>query len=107
MKKRWVIFWLAEAAGLAVFILPWRIVPAAVFCILSVIWWLYYHSLEYTRSNNCIIINSGVIFRRKKILPPENILWKMRLGSPLFRGDFVTVLHTSGGIIILFCDFST
>lgn len=107
MKKRWVIFWLAEAAGLAVFILPWRGVSAAVYSIFSVIWWLYYHSLEYTYSNNDVVINSGVIFRRKKILPPENILWKMRLGSPLFRGDFMTVLHTSGGRIIMFCVFST
>ena len=107
MKKRWVIFWLAEAAGLAVFILPWRDVSAAVYSIFSVIWWLYYHSLEYTYSNNDVVINSGVIFRRKKILPPENLLWKMRLGSPLFRGDFMTVLHTSGGRIIMFCVFST
>ncbi len=107
MKKRWVIFWLAEAAGLAVFILPWRVVSAAVYSIFSVIWWLYYHSLEYTYSNNDVVINSGVIFRRKKKLPPENILWKMRLGSPLFRGDFMTVLHTSGGRIIMFCVFST
>ena len=107
MKKRWVIFWLAEAAGLAVFILPWRIVSAAVYCILSVIWWLYYHSLEYTYSNNNVVINSGVISRRKKVLQLENILWKMGLSSPLIRGDFVTVLHTSGGRIILFCGFST
>ena len=107
MKKRWVIFWLAEAAGLAVFILPWRFISAAVYIILSVIWWLYYHSLEYTYSNNTIVINSGVIFRRRKNLPAENILWKMRLGSPLFRGDLMTVLHTSGGRIILFGGFST
>lgn len=107
MKKRWVIFWFAEAAGLAVFILPWRYIAVFAYIILSVIWWLYYHSLEYTYSNNNIVINSGVIFRRKKILPPENILWKMGLSSPLIRGDFVTVLHTSGGSIILFCEFST
>ncbi len=107
MKKRWVIFWLAEVSGLAIFVLPWRMISAFVYIILSVIWWLYYHSLEYANSNNCIIINSGVIFRRKKILPEGNILWKMRLSSPLFRGDFLTVLHTSGGNAVLFCGFST
>lgn len=107
MKKRWVIFWLAESAWLAVFLLPWKLPAGAAYIILSVIWWLYYHSLEYTYSNNIITINSGVIFRRKKNLPAGNILWKMRLSSPLFRGDFLTVLHTSGGRIILFCGFST
>ena len=77
--------------------------PAAV----SVWWILYYFTAHYTLSNNVFEITSGIIFRRNRSIPLSNILWEMRLTSPFFRGSAMSVLHTSGGNAVVFCDFST
>ena len=113
MKKRWEVFWLAEAGIILIYILlclaAGRILIAAGAAAAAVsVWWsLYYSTIQYTLSNNTIEITSGIIFRRRRSIPLRNILWEMRLTSPLFRGSAMSVLHTSGGNAVVFCDFST
>lgn len=119
MKKRWIMFWLGEAAAFTVCIVLcmifrkndyrlWILISSgAAFIILSVLWLLYYYRLEYSRQNGRLIISSGIIFRKHRTLPPENILWEMRLTSPLFHGSAMVVLHTSGGSVVIFGDYST
>ena len=109
MKKRWEVFWLAEAGIILIYILlclaAGRVLIAAGAA--SVWWSLYYFTAHYTLSNNVVEITSGIIFRRHRSIPLSNILWEMRLTSPFFRGSVMSVLHTSGGNAVVFCDFST
>lgn len=113
MKKRWEVFWLAEVGIILIYILlclaAGRVLIAAGAAAAAVsVWWsLYYSTIQYTLSNNTIEITSGIIFRRRRSIPLRNILWEMRLTSPLFRGSAMSVLHTSGGNAVVFCDFST
>ena len=92
MKKRWEVFWLAEAGIILIYILlclaAGRVLIAAGAAAAAVSVWcsLYYFTAHYTLSN---------------------ILWEMRLTSPFFRGSVMSVLHTSGGNAVVFCDFST
>ena len=110
MKKRWEVFWLAEAGIILIYILlclaAGRVLIAAG-AAASVWWSLYYFTAHYTLSNNVVEITSGIIFRRNRSIPLSNILWEMRLTSPFFRGSVMSVLHTSGGNAVVFCDFST
>lgn len=109
MKKRWEVFWLAEAGIILIYILlclaAGRVLIAAA--AVSVWWSLYYFMAHYTLSNNVVEITSGIILRRHRSIPLSNILWEMRLTSPFFRGSVMSVLHTSGGNAVVFCDFST
>ena len=113
MKKRWEVFWLAEAGIILIYILlclaAGRVLIAAGAAAAAVsVWWsLYYFTAHYTLSNNVVEITSGIIFRRNRSIPLGNILWEMRLTSPFFRGSVMSVLHTSGGHAVVFCDFST
>lgn len=113
MKKRWEVFWLAEAGIILIYILlclaAGRVLIAAGAAAAAVsVWWsLYYFTAHYTLSNNVVEITSGIIFRRNRSIPLGNILWEMRLTSPFFRGSVMSVLHTSGGNAVVFCDFST
>ncbi len=113
MKKRWEVFWLAEAGIILIYILlclaAGRVLIAAGATAAAVsVWWsLYYFTAHYTLSNNVVEITSGIIFRRNRSIPLSNILWEMRLTSPFFRGSAMSVLHTSGGNAVVFCDFST
>ncbi len=118
VKKRWIFFWLTEAAGLLVYLALWLVlrrsswlwmlVPTGTaLIILSAIWLLYYYKLKYSVENNVLTADSGIIFRKRRILPPDNILWEMRLTSPLFRGTAIVVLHTPGGQIVIFGHYST
>ena len=110
MKKRWEVFWLAEVGIILIYILlclaAGRVLIAAGAAV-SVWWILYYFTAHYTLSNNVFEITSGIIFRRNRSIPLSNILWEMRLTSPFFRGSAMSVLHTSGGNAVVFCDFST
>ena len=113
MKKRWEVFWLAEAGIILIYILlclaAGRVLIAAGAAAAAVSVWcsLYYFTAHYTLSNNVVEITSGIILRRHRSIPLSNILWEMRLTSPFFRGSAMSVLHTSGGNAVVFCDFST
>ena len=113
MKKRWEVFWLAEAGIILIYILlclaAGRVLigAGAAAAAVSVWWSLYYFTAHYTLSNNVVEITSGIILRRHRSIPLSNILWEMRLTSPFFRGSAMSVLHTSGGNAVVFCDFST
>ena len=113
MKKRWEVFWLAEAGIILIYILLCLaagrvLIPAGAAAAAVSVWWsLYYFTAHYTLSNNVVEITSGIILRRHRSIPLSNILWEMRLTSPFFRGSAMSVLHTSGGNAVVFCDFST
>lgn len=113
VEKRWLFFWLVEAAAAIIYILLWWKVPrffwcwTAIYVILLVIWFGFYYSVEYSVRGNTIIITSGILFHRERTLPAENILWVMRLELLFIRREAITVLHTSGGNAVIFGEFST
>ena len=113
MKKRWIRFWLAEAGITIVYALLCALaggflpVAGAAALLLSVYWLGYYNSLKYSLSGGEISMTSGILFRKRRIIPTSSILWEMRLTSPLFHGCAMAVLHTSGGSAVIFADFST
>lgn len=114
LKKSWVVFWYiltaATAAGaVAVLLLrSYFIIAAAILYLVLIIWWtIYYYRLEYLFAHNTICINSGIFLKRKRVISLERILWTMRLKMPLCKGTALTALHTSGGVVVIFCDFST
>ncbi len=114
LKKNWTVFWIVEAisvifSGLFLLLGDFFVGLAAIILYgLFTLWWgLYYNSLEYIADKNTISINRGVIFKRSIILKTENILWKMRLSIPICKNSALTVLHTAGGTLVIFCDFST
>lgn len=107
MKKRWVMFWLAEAAAGILYIFLILLFPSSAatgggaLALLSVLWLVYYYKLEYDCTDGMIHATSGIIFRRRRTLQPQNILWEQQLCSPLFRGAALTILHTSGGRVVI------
>lgn len=113
VTKNWTMFWLAAAAlliwcGVIALLFPGSVyITAAAFVILSVIWLWYYYHLEYSISSGTLKISSGIIFRKHRLLPPENILWELRLSLPPFHRTALVILHTSGGRIVIFGDYST
>lgn len=115
IKKRWRAFWVVEAAGLLIYILlcavshrAWVAAAAGgIFVLLSVYWCWYYYSLEYSTAEKTLMITSGIIFRRERRLPAENILWEMRLSMLSERNTAATILHTAGGITVIFGEIST
>ena len=113
VTKNWTIFRLAAAAllilcAVIVLIFPGSVyITAAAFIILFVIWLLYYYRLEYSISAGTLRISSGLFFRKHRLLPAENILWELRLSLPPFHRTALMILHTSGGRIVIFGDYST
>lgn len=113
MKKRWEVFCIAEGAIIMIYSLLCLAAGRVLFLtgtlmiLLSVYWCGYYYSLKYTIGNNVLEITSGILFKKRRSIPLSNILWEMRLTSPFFAGSAMTVLHTSGGNAVVFCDFST
>lgn len=81
---------------------------AAVSGAVAVLWWsLYFLRLRYSRSENMLCIESGLVFRRKRVVYEENILWVTKLTLLRSRRAVASVLHTAGGWIVIFSDFST
>ena len=113
VTKDWTIFWLTATAllilcAVIVLLFPGSVyITAAAFVILSVIWLWYYYRLEYSISAETLRISSGIIFRKHRLLPLESILWELRLSLPPFRRAAMVILHTSGGRIVIFGDYST
>ena len=114
IKKRWGAFWVVEAAGLLIYILlcavshrAWVAAAGGIFVLLSVYWYWYYYSLEYSTAEKTLLITGGIIFRRERRLPVENILWEMRLSLLSERNTAATILHTAGGITVIFGEIST
>ncbi len=111
IQKRWHIYWVIEAAALILYILLYLaagvlILGGAVFFLLSVIWYVYYYRLEYSIQQRELLISAGIIFRKHRRLPLDNILWTMRLTLPRRKPHasrvILTSLHTSGGRAIVF-----
>lgn len=111
IQKRWHIFWVIEAAALILYILLYLaagffILGGAVFALLSVIWYVYYYKLEYSIKQHELLISAGIIFRKHRRLPLDNILWTMRLTLPSRKPHasrvILTSLHTSGGRAVIF-----
>lgn len=113
VRKSWVMFLPGEAAlfilcaGIAAVFPQSIFFSSGVFVILSTIWAVYYYRLEYSITAGALKISSGIVFRKHILLPPENILWEMRLYLPPFRSSAAVVLHTSAGRAVIFGEYST
>ena len=83
----------------------WTITVSAV---ALVIWWsVYFARLRYSLIQDVIYVHSGLIFRRTREIPVGSILWVTRLELLPHRRAIASVLHTAGGWIVIFNDFST
>lgn len=115
ITKRWAAFRAVETALLMVYILLCVVLRGIIIAAvgggavitLSVIWSWYYYTLEYRASENRILITSGIIIRRERSIPAENILWVMRLRLFSERNTAAEILHTAGGITVIFGELST
>lgn len=116
IKKSWCIFWLAEiaAAALSGAITAEfasrgtaTIIPMVIFLLLTVIWTCYYNTLKYNIHSGELIMTSGIVFHRVRRLKETDILWEMHLSLPFKRRDLLTVMHTSGGAVVIFGEIST
>lgn len=113
VRKRWAMYWLTEAAliilcGGVCTLFPGSMMTAAVvLVILSAVWLWYYYRLEYSVSGGALKISSGIIFRKHRLIPPENVLWELRLTLPPLWNSAMVVLHTSGGRTVIFGEYST
>ena len=67
----------------------------------------YYYKLEYFLVEKTICIKSGIILRRERIIPLNEILWTTRLFMPFCRTSAVSILHTARGSVVIFGEFST
>lgn len=74
----------------------------------AAIWWsVYFFRLRYSVVQGVVYVHSGLIFRRLREIPTANIQWVTRLELPRCRRAVASVLHTAGGWIVIFADFST
>lgn len=114
-EKRWVMYWLVGSAAALIYILlcvsacgtSLKIAAGVIFAILSVYWLGYYYTLDYSVSENVLLITSGIFFRRERRIPLDNILWKTRLTLLTERNTAAVILHTSGGSAVVFGEIST
>ena len=114
LNKSLFVFWFvlitATISAAAAFFLLMDHFDAGVVVLylLFISWWaLYYYKLEYMQGETTISIKSGVFFRRERKLKHDDILWTMALKMPMNKGDILTLLHTAGGMIVIFGEFST
>ncbi len=83
------------------------LISCAVFLIFMLWWSLYFHYLDYSYRNNEFYIKSGWIFSKLRVICSENILWVMKLKIPFSKETILSVIHTSGGNIVILADFLT
>ena len=111
MTKRWTAYFAsASASAAAAFFAAaagMYIIAAAVTVLLA--WWtLYYRRLGYSRCGNILTVNSGVIIRRERRVRASEILWLSRAALRLCGDNTIyTAIHTVGGVIVIFGEFST
>ena len=113
VKKSWSMFRLTESAlwvlcaGICALFPGSIAMTLAASLLLSAIWTIYYYRLEYSNSHGVLKISSGILFRKHRLLPPENVLWETRLLLPPFKRSSIVTLHTSGGRAVIFGEYST
>ena len=111
MEKRWTAYFLAAAAASAGVIFAAAVgmyIIAAAGLIFLAWWTLYFCGLEYRRDEDILIVKSGVVFRRTRRVKTTEILWTKRAVLRVFGENTVyTSLHTAGGSIVIFGEFST
>ena len=113
VKKTWCAYFAAAAlissAGIAAVFLGAIPAVAAVSAALAGAWWTaYYRALEYDSCGGILTVKSGVFFRRDRRVRITEILWISRAAVRFFRSSALfTVLHTAGGNIVIFGEFST
>lgn len=72
------------------------------------VWWtLYFRSVGYCIVSGSLVVRSGVLFRKQRCIPIENIQWVMRLKLPFLQETVFTTVHTVSGSVVIFADFST
>ena len=110
MKKSIIVFLtlfllLMFVAALAYIIgLLWMAIVAVA---LAVWWGVYFLCIKYTISNNCLVIYSGLLYRKTRKLPIKNILWITYVKPLAACRAAMSLLHTAGGCVVIFADFST
>lgn len=95
---------LTAAAVIFPRLLPIFIFGAAVF---GVWWTLYFRSVGYCIVSGSLVVRSGVLFRKQRCIPIENIQWVMRLKLSFLKKAVFTAVHTASGSVVIFADFST
>ncbi|MBE6888972.1 MAG: PH domain-containing protein [Ruminococcaceae bacterium] len=95
---------LASAAALALVFSAWLLLVA----IPLILWWaLYFRSLSYSIQGKSILLCSGVLFKKRRIVPLENIQRVMHLRCVFWRNTILSVVYTASGGIVIFAHFST
>lgn len=111
MKKRWAAYFIVSAAAVAVTactLAAGMYIIAAAGAVLLAWWTMYYRGLEYRREGDILIVKSGVVFHRTRRVRAADILWTKRTVLRVFgENTLYNSLHTAGGVIVIFGEFST
>ena len=95
---------LAAAAALALIFSAWLLLSAVP----PLLWWaLYFRSLGYSIQGKSILIYSGVLFKKRRIVPLKNIQRVMHLRCVFWRNTILSVVYTASGKLVIFAHFST
>lgn len=95
---------LAAAAALALIYSAWLMLSAVP----PLLWWaLYFRSLDYSIQGKSILICSGFLFKKRRIVPLENIQRVMHLSCVFLKNTIFSVIYTASGRIVIFAHFST
>lgn len=94
----------AAAAVIALLSSVWLLAAAVPF----LLWWtLYFRSLSYSIEGKSILIRSGVLFKKRRIVPLKNIQRVMHLRCAFLKDTILSVVYTASGSIVIFTRFST
>lgn len=113
MEKSRVAYRLVSLCGLLLLTAAAVIFPRLMLifilgaAVLGVWWTLYFRSVGYCIVSGSLVMRSGVLFRKQRCIPIENIQWVMRLKLPFLQETVFTAVHTASGSVVIFADFST
>ena len=77
-----------------------KIILAAVGVLTAIIWILYFNTIKYEINEEILTINSGIFFKKTKIIPLKKILLKSSYS--VGKTVFLTIIRTAGSFAVIF-----
>ena len=107
MKKNGICYFLTLMIifvfGLGVFLFDnffAKIILAVVGILTAIIWIMYFNTIKYEICEDNLTIKSGIIFKKKKIIPLKKILLKNSYS--VGKTVFLTIIRTAGTFAVIY-----
>ncbi|MGN0688525.1 MAG: hypothetical protein ACI4KA_10520 [Oscillospiraceae bacterium] len=108
MTKNYTVYYIVLAVLVIAAVALAEIIVLSVLITAVIVWWsVYYYTISYKHQDNLLYVNSGVLFRHRREISESKILWITYLYTPASHRAFASILHTAGGWIVIFNEFST